>query len=139
VVVLHAQEATKLLDYTCDVRNDACPTQNNGVCDSLFGTESVTDPECSNGDCFDCNEVTCQQFHYDCQTCVGTVGCFWCPLDGTCQNSNLYDIVAVDTNMTNLSECLKPSDFVTAVTATVDDRNATIQNVCEGPESSFFR
>ena len=129
------------LDYTCDTQSDECPTQNDGVCDSLLGEASLTTlilPECASGDCQDCNAVTCQQFQYDCQACVGTTGCFWCPIDGTCQNSNLYSST-VNENKTTISGCIDPADFVMAVSPAMEDRNATIYSLCQAPDTFLFR
>jgi hypothetical protein len=145
VVVVVVVEAQADIDYTCNLLSDACPTRNDGVCDSFLGAASLTTlvlPECATADCFDCNQVTCQPLSYDCQACLGTIGCFWCPLDGTCHNSNLYTTTMDSTTNATVSACLEPTDYFVAVplaTTTEEDRTATINALCEAPESSIFR
>ncbi len=81
--------AAQAQDYTCDLQADRCPSQQNGVCESSFGLIPSNDPSCRDGDCFDCN-ILCGQFNYDCTGCLTAIGCFWCPGDGTCNNSPNY-------------------------------------------------
>ena len=69
--------ATK--DLACNVYEDTCPTQFNGVCEA--GTGSC------NLDCLDCDQ--CEQFSQDCTSCLQN-GCYYCAGDATCYNSNLY-------------------------------------------------
>jgi hypothetical protein len=65
----------------------------------------VTIPECADGDCIDCNSL-CRQFDYDCYGCLNAVGCYYCPGDGTCQNSPLYSFEGVTSSCTTEADYL---------------------------------
>ena len=45
------------------------------------------------------------QFQADCSGCLNAKGCYWCPGDATCQNSNLYQ--SAEKNLL----CKVPGDF----------------------------
>lgn len=98
VVTLAAAEN----DFACNPFQDSCPTKYNGVCDSEYGSNVVD--ACRGGDCGDCDQ--CRQFNYDCQGCTSN-GCFFCPGDATCYNSNQYQIQGVVTS------CNAASDYTT--------------------------
>jgi len=78
---------TNDLDYTCNPIGDTC--SSNGVCEDPEFGGSNTNPACRNADCLDCN-VNCRQFENDCYGCLNAQGCYYCPEDGTCDNSDLY-------------------------------------------------
>jgi M6 family metalloprotease-like protein len=99
----------KNADLSCNVTQDTCPTKFNGVCDN-------DQPDCAGQDCADCDQ--CKQFHYDCPGCLSN-GCYFCPGDATCYNSNSYIL-----NI--FSQCTKPEDY--------------IQDSCQAADSSnYFR
>lgn len=80
-------------DYRCFPGRDqsvtsACPTLNDKVCDDPNWGGSGGD-RCKNQDCIDCN-IHCKQFTADCYGCLNTNGCYYCPEDGTCENSDQY-------------------------------------------------
>lgn len=88
-------------DLSCDVYADSCPTRFDGVCDR------DTDEQCSgNGDCFDCDE--CQQFAYDCYSCLSN-GCYWCPGDATCFNSDRYILISGQSSCSTADEFIQNS------------------------------
>mmetsp|Transcript_36249 Transcript_36249/g.87337 ORF Transcript_36249/g.87337 Transcript_36249/m.87337 type:complete len:1831 (+) Transcript_36249:46-5538(+) len=92
-------------DYTCNYRSDTtCTARNNGVCNNQGSSQPV--PGCENGDCIDCLDQ-CRQFNYDCDACLNqAVGCYYCPADGTCYNSNEY------TWGDQVSGCAGPSNYL---------------------------
>jgi hypothetical protein len=89
-------------DFTCDTVNDECSTKTNGECDSSLG--SNPQPGCLNGDCFDCD--LCGQFDLDCNGCLNAQGCFWCPGDAKCYNSQNYQWKSA------ASSCNAPLDYI---------------------------
>jgi M6 family metalloprotease-like protein len=95
----------KIDDLSCNVMQDTCPTKSNGVCDN-------DQPDCAGQDCADCDQ--CKHFHYDCTGCLSH-GCYFCPGDATCYNSDSYvfDI---------FTQCTKPEDY--------------LQDSCQPPDSS---
>jgi M6 family metalloprotease-like protein len=98
---------TKIADLSCNVTLDTCSTKFNDICDN-------DQPECAGQDCADCDE--CKQFHYDCTGCIAN-GCYFCPGDATCYNSDTY--------VFNIfSQCTKPEDY--------------LQDSCQPPDSSNF-
>jgi len=107
-----AEEDVDTTDYTCDARVDyqdpkipgTCPTEKiqNGVCDNP--NHGGDDDSCLEQDCIDCN-FHCQQFAADCFGCLNAKGCYYCPGDATCQNSDLYQ-----SSVTKLS-CTAPPDY----------------------------
>jgi hypothetical protein len=88
-------------DFACNVLQDSCPTTYNGVCESEYGTNQAA---CLKGDCGDCDQ--CVQFSFDCQGCTSN-GCYFCPGDATCYNSNLYTITGA------VASCNVPSEYTT--------------------------
>jgi len=84
------------IDYTCNPQLDynkdieICPKDKiqNGVCDNPNhggdGGEA-----CRGQDCIDCN-YHCMSLSTDCFGCLNAKGCYYCPGDATCQNSDLY-------------------------------------------------
>jgi hypothetical protein len=92
-------------DLSCNLLKDnACPSRNDGVCDSELGLSPK--PGCQGGDCADCDQW-CPQYVDDCGGCVAH-GCYWCPSDGTCFNSPHYN----NQHLTNIfSTCRAPDDF----------------------------
>lgn len=53
--------------------------------------------------------VTGRQFDADCYGCLNAKGCYYCPGDGRCTNSNLYTI----TN--KVSTCTEDNDFLSSL------------------------
>jgi len=98
------------VDYTCDPRKDYgvdefCPKNNigNGKCDNPnHGGDGGE--ECLQQDCIDCNYL-CRAFDADCFGCLNAKGCYYCPGDATCQNSDLYQ------SETKLLSCTKTNQF----------------------------
>jgi len=93
VILLASIISAQGIDYTCNLQFDSssgCQMLQDGVCDDPnhggSGGES-----CRNQDCIDCNRQ-CKQFDNDCYGCLNAQGCYYCPGDGTCFNSNLYSI-----------------------------------------------
>jgi hypothetical protein len=84
-------------DFTCE-EVDSCAFVEDGVCDSSLGENPREG--CETGDCVDCDE--CGQFDFSCDGCINAAGCFWCPGDALCYNSQLYV----------LGSCTQPSDYV---------------------------
>lgn len=77
-------------DYTCDpnkdyVSSNECQTIGDGVCDDPNHGGNGGEA-CRNQDCLDCN-FHCGAFDADCYGCVNAKGCYYCPGDGTCENS----------------------------------------------------
>lgn len=106
LLVLCYGSVSRAQDYTCNDQADSCPTKENGICESSFGSTPSNDPSCRNGDCLDCNYL-CQQFNYDCNKCLTTIGCYWCPGDGTCNNSPNY-LFSLE------SSCTAAEDYIAA-------------------------
>eukprot|EP00537_Pseudo-nitzschia_pungens_P011055 CAMPEP_0172385844 /NCGR_PEP_ID=MMETSP1061-20121228/3454_1 /TAXON_ID=37318 /ORGANISM="Pseudo-nitzschia pungens, Strain cf. pungens" /LENGTH=1877 /DNA_ID=CAMNT_0013115001 /DNA_START=415 /DNA_END=6048 /DNA_ORIENTATION=- len=100
------------IDYTCNPANDytdgnKCQTIQNGICDDPRHGGSGGDA-CFGQDCIDCNFL-CRQFDADCYGCLNAKGCYYCPEDGTCENSNLY------VSKNKVLSCTEPEDFLSSV------------------------
>jgi len=80
-------------EYTCNPRLDyssanTCKTIQNGICDNPnHGGGGGKD--CFEQDCIDCNYF-CGEFDADCFGCLNAVGCYYCPEDASCKNSDMY-------------------------------------------------
>ena len=93
------------------------------MCDSELGWEPKL-PECETNDCEDCGYF-CSQFSYDCAGCLMN-GCYWCPGDATCYNTDQYYINQVRPNddeeewkkeseipgIGRQYSCYEPSDYI---------------------------
>jgi len=100
------------IDYTCDPRIDynensidLCPKSfiQDGKCDNPnHGGDGGED--CLQQDCIDCN-YHCMVFAADCFGCLNAKGCYYCPGDATCQNSDLYR------SENKVLSCNVPDDF----------------------------
>lgn len=118
IVLIFAKRASSEPDYTCDFANDQCGSQFDDVCDSLHGNNSL--PGCGTSDCWDCN-VFCTTLNGDCKGCLGAKGCYFCPGDGTCNNSPLYTFNGL------IQSCTEPVDYLFG------------GNLCtHTPEENFF-
>jgi hypothetical protein len=93
--------AQGIIDLSCDFENDQCSSQVNNVCESELG--DVTIAGCERGDCVDCMD-RCRDYDFDCTGCQEN-GCYWCPGDAICFNSDLY--VLID----NPLSCTEPSHY----------------------------
>ena len=111
---------TRQDDSDTTTTNECEPYLNNGVCDSELGWEPKL-PECEHNDCEDCGYY-CSQFSYDCVGCLMN-GCYWCPGDATCYNTNQYYVNSPrpndeDENETTIPgigrqySCYEPSDYI---------------------------
>jgi hypothetical protein len=74
------------IDLSCDAKTDQCVTPDNDVCESELGDSPMDG--CERGDCWDCRRF-CYEYHYDCTGCQEN-GCYWCPGDARCYNTDLY-------------------------------------------------
>jgi hypothetical protein len=120
IVVIITHDVKRIVsqpDYSCDFLNDQCGSQFDGVCDSILGTNAL--PGCGSGDCFDCN--LCAQFNADCKGCLEAKGCYYCPGDGTCNNSPIYIFEG------GIQSCLEQVDYIT------DGESCSLT-----PEQNFF-
>ena len=102
-------------DFTCNYLDDTCPFSFDGECD-----DGIFDG-CQGGDCYDCD--LCRSLSYDCQACTAAEGCYWCPGDGTCQNSNLYHEVFNSI----ISSCESVDDYRTS---TCEESGQFFRYVC---------
>ena len=50
-----------------------------------------------------------EQFRADCYGCLNARGCYYCPGDGTCENSNLYS------SNNKVPSCQEPDDYLGSV------------------------
>lgn len=98
-------------DFTCNVQTDTCSSARDGVCDSNLGDAPKVG--CETGDCIDCN-IFCEQYSYDCQGCLNTIGCFYCPGDALCYNSEFYSYA------TKEQSCPRPVEWISTTNATPD-------------------
>ena len=80
-------EFTYATNNSTNATSECEPYLENGRCDSELGWDPKI-PECERADCDDCNYF-CEELSYDCGECLSN-GCYWCPGDGTCHNSDLY-------------------------------------------------
>ena len=102
-------DGAPITDFTCNYANDRyCSTRYDGVCDNTNLGGSITKPGCGDNDCYDCN--LCTEFNYDCEACKNAKGCYYCPGDGTCDNSPNYSFVGVTKTCTTLSSFLTSTD-----------------------------
>lgn len=85
-------QAQQPQDLSCDLSADTCTEQFDGTCDRNCGL-----------DCFDCDE--CPQFEVNCGECLAN-NCHYCPGDGTCRNSDRYQITNV------ISSCETSNDWL---------------------------
>lgn len=76
-------KSQEVQDFSCDLQQDSCPTKEDDVCDQNFSCGAFSD-------CRDCNMNTCHQYTYDCEGCLKAKGCYWCPGDAQCYNSDSY-------------------------------------------------
>ena len=128
VLLISTPCVTAQVDLSCDVLSDTtCPWQFDGQCDSQLG---LGIPGCEDGDCFDCS-IFCEQYAYDCNACLSH-GCYWCPGDATCYNSDQYDF---DDLYSMQASCTKESDYFH--TGVVFD-DAVINDVCASNLSTNF-
>jgi len=95
-------------DYTCDISADypssgsaQCPSIQNGVCENP-NLVSGGDEACRGADCIDCNTF-CEAFAADCYGCLNAKGCYYCPEDGNCQNSDRYNFGSKNSACTSSS------------------------------------
>ena len=117
------------VDFSCDFLNDVnCPTLENGICESELAENPLSiNPDCTRGDCIDCGYF-CENLKFDCVGCF-TQGCYWCPGDGTCWNTDQLsfagDIV--------VQSCTSPEDYfhknMFGETTTPDD-------ICDGSSTT---
>lgn len=99
-------------DFTCDIStDDDCQSTQDGVCDSNLG--DAPKPGCETGDCIDCN-IFCNQYNYDCEGCMNTIGCFYCPGDALCYNLQFY------VSLSKEQSCSEPVDWISTTDATPD-------------------
>mmetsp|Transcript_11918 Transcript_11918/g.28633 ORF Transcript_11918/g.28633 Transcript_11918/m.28633 type:complete len:1167 (-) Transcript_11918:47-3547(-) len=102
-------DGAPVTDFTCNFAKDRnCATRYDGVCDNTNLGGSVSKPGCDDNDCYDCN--LCTEFNYDCEGCLNAEGCYYCPGDGTCDNSPNYSFVGVTKTCTTLSSFLTSPD-----------------------------
>lgn len=106
------------IDYTCDPGLDyspdnQCQTIQDGICDDPRHGGSGGDA-CIGQDCIDCN-VHCKQFQADCYGCLNAKGCYYCPEDGTCENSNFY------TSTNKVPACSEPDVYLSNVLGDTPD------------------
>ena len=117
------------VDLSCDALSDFCFSQNNGFCDSEIGYNV---PGCERGDCVDC-QIYCGQYDYDCTGCINS-GCYWCPGDAKCYNTDLY----IFTNE-NSTSCSNQLDYVHRDSLPTNNIfNNNHDNICT-ESGNFFR
>mmetsp|Transcript_153 Transcript_153/g.388 ORF Transcript_153/g.388 Transcript_153/m.388 type:complete len:1944 (+) Transcript_153:467-6298(+) len=123
-------EAEDEINYTCfpgrDANpNSACPTQGDGVCDDPNLGGSGGD-KCKNQDCIDCN-VHCNQFEADCYGCLNAQGCYYCPEDGTCDNSDQYY------SPNRVKQCTISSDYLSSKNGDAPDTCISSKSKTQDP------
>ena len=89
-------------DLSCDPFV-SCPSEGNGICESELGADDDYKKECERGDCSDCIEF-CLSLSFDCNSCISS-GCYWCPGDAKCYNTDLYVLDEEE------SSCTEPQDY----------------------------
>ncbi|CAJ1967232.1 unnamed protein product [Cylindrotheca closterium] len=121
--VLQFALTAKAQDYSCDLQQDNCPTKEDEVCDQNSSCGAFSD-------CYDCNIETCHQLSFDCEGCLNAEGCYWCPGDAQCYNSDSYGTYPPDyislagkqhrmKKMDRVTECPLPEDFFSGQTSEV--------------------
>jgi len=101
-------------DYTCYLDKDdesGCPLYNDECDNPNLGGSGGDD--CRFQDCLNCN-YHCRQFDADCYGCVNAKGCYYCPGDGTCVNSNLY-------SSNKVTACTDDNDLLSSLFGNVDE------------------
>lgn len=108
-------------DYSCDLQEDDCETKKDEVCDQNSSCGAFSD-------CYDCNIETCHQFTFDCEGCLNAKGCYWCPGDAQCYNSDSYGTYPPDyismagkqyrmKKIDRATDCPFPNDFLSGETS----------------------
>jgi len=72
--------------------------------------------------------TTGQAFDADCYGCLNAKGCYYCPGDATCQNSNEY------TSRNKVLSCNKPSDYLQGGNA---NTNTNTADLCVPPNEAY--
>lgn len=106
------------LDHTCYFQRDyrstnKCQTIQNKVCDDPNLGGSGGD-DCLNQDCLDCNYL-CRAYDNDCRGCINAKGCFYCPEDGSCENSADYK------SSNKIQQCTKREDYLGSLNGNTAD------------------
>ena len=106
------------VDLSCDAMDDYCLSPNNGFCDSELEHNL---PGCERGDCIDC-QIFCGQYDYDCDGCISS-GCYWCPGDAKCYNTDLYMF-----ENENATSCNVQTDYVHRTSLATNNDNVCTQS-----------
>ena len=118
------------VDFSCDFLTDVnCPTLENGVCESELGEPLTFDEDCTRGDCIDCGSF-CSNLKFDCVGCF-TMGCYWCPGDGTCWNT---DQLSFASDLV-VQSCLSPEDYLHKSMFDTET-SATPEDICDGSSTT---
>ena len=132
VLVLLQSSNIEAEDYFCDLQQDDCETKEDGVCDQIGGCGVFSD-------CYDCNIETCHQFTFDCEGCLNAPGCFWCPGDAQCYNSDSYGTYPPDyismggkqyhmKKIDRVTDCPLPRDFLSGETSDLSMCQKTVND-----------
>jgi hypothetical protein len=140
--VITESMAQAIIDLSCDYENDQCSSQGNNVCESELADDgtSTSIAGCERGDCVDCMD-RCRDFDFDCTGCQEN-GCYWCPGDAICFNSDLYLLQGIVLSCTEPSHYFSIQSSSSASLSTQQATNTiTTANgvfTCNAPDS-FFR